>query len=183
MIGLILASIWLLFMTISPGLCFSFQALTRQTRPGLLSNLHCPSLLRPLMNRCREGEIRKLIRKICPGALKYFGVNWSSWWHVPTHHTPDLMLTHLPFSQFTAPRFWSRNYCHVRIRTFLTLFETRYICQIFWIDTVIFEHLAFSFHCYKSGTAETSWSQCLSTFFAEKVKKAINVLIFVAKGR
>ena len=150
MIGLILASIWLLFMTISPGLCFSFQALTRQTRPGLLSNLHCPSLLRPLMNRCREGEIRKLIRKICPGALKYFGVKWSSWWHVPTHHTPDLMLTHLPFSQFTAPRFWSRNYCHVRIRTFLTLFETRYICQIFWIDTVIFEHLAFSFHCYIS---------------------------------
>ena len=93
MIGLVLASIWLLFMTISPGLYFSVQALTRQTRPGLLSNLRCPSLLWPLMNSCRLGEIRKLIQKICPEALKYFGVRWSSWWHVPTHH--DLMLTHL----------------------------------------------------------------------------------------
>ena len=183
MIGLILASIWLLFMTISPGLCFSFQALTRQTRPGLLSNLHCPSLLRPLMNRCREGEIRKLIRKICPGALKYFGgkvILLMTRAHSP-YSWPHA--NSLSPSQFTAPRFWSRNYCHVRIRTFLTLFETRYICQISWIDTVIFEHLAFSFHCYISGKAETSWSQCLLTFFSEKVKKAINVLIFVAKGR
>ena len=101
MIGLILASIWLLFMTISLWLWFSFQALTRQTRPGLLSNLFCPSLLRPLMNLCRLGEIRKLIQKICPGALKYSGVKWSSWWHVPAHH--DLMLTHSPlWQQFTA---------------------------------------------------------------------------------
>ena len=45
MIGLILASIWLLFMKISPGLCFSFQALTRQKRPGLLSNLLWPLLV------------------------------------------------------------------------------------------------------------------------------------------